>query len=301
MISAANPRALDFLAGGGEMGARMRIRDWTLSPLGPPERWPQSLKTAVRLILNNGHPMLLFWGPRLIQFYNDGFRQLIGADRHPSALGQEGRACWDEVWAIVGPQIEQVMSGRGSVWQENMLVPITRDGRVEDVYWTYSYSPLDDPAAPTGVGGVLVVCSDTTSAVLANRKLTFERAQFAQLFEQAPVFMATLLGPEHRFELVNPAYLKLVGHRDVAGKPVAEALPEVVEQGYVALLDQVYRSGEPYVSGGRKYSYEESPGGPKVEREVDFVYQPIKDTDGKTTGVFVVGVDLTQGRAQASA
>lgn len=288
---------LNFLAGGGEMGARMRIRDWSLTPVGPPEDWPQSLKTAVRLILNNGHPMLLFWGRRLIQFYNDAFRELIGADRHPAALGQEGRACWDEVWAIVGSQIEQVMSGRGAVWQENMLVPITRNGRLEDVYWTYSYSPIDDPQAPTGIGGVLVVCSDTTAAVMANRRLAFEREQFAQLFEQAPVFMAVLRGAEHRFELVNPAYLKLVGHRDVVGRTVAEALPEAVAQGYVDLLDKVYASGEAFGATGSHYAVEASPGGPVVQRVVDFVYQPIRNPDGTPRGVFVVGVDMT-GRAQ---
>src|SRR6478609_5987999 len=293
MISFRRKSPTDFLAGGGEMGALMRIRDWNASPIGPPETWPQSLKTAVRLLLSTGHPMFIWWGPRLIQFYNDAYRQSIGPERHPSALGQEGRACWDEIWPIIGPQIEQVMSGRGSTWHENALVPITRNGKRDDVYWTYSYSPIDDPRAPTGVGGVLVVCTETTAAVQANRRLAFEREQFAQLFEQAPVFMAMLRGEHHRFELVNPAYLKLVGHRDVVGKTVAEALPEVVEQGYIALLDQVYRSGEAYTAGGRKYTYAESPGGPTVERYVDFVYQPIKSLDGHPTGVFVVGVDLT--------
>jgi PAS domain S-box-containing protein len=294
MISAGPARALDFLAGGGEMGARMRIRDWSLTPVGPPERWPQSLKTAVRLLLSTGHPMFIWWGPRLIQFYNDAYGQSIGPERHPSALGQEGRACWDEIWPIIGPQIEQVMSGRGSTWHENALVPITRNGNREDVYWTYSYSPIDDPLSATGVGGVLVVCTETTAAVQAKRRLAFEREQFAQLFEQAPVFIATLRGHEHRFELVNPAYLKLIGHRDVVGKTVAEALPEAADQGYLELLDQVYRSGKAYVAGGRKYSFEESPGGPTVERYLDFVYQPIRSLDGKPIGVFVVGVDLTE-------
>ena len=167
MTEAGPNRLLDFLAGGGEMGALMRIRDWRLSPLGSPQHWPQSLKTAVRLLLSSGHPMFIWWGPRLIQFYNDAYRQSIGPERHPSALGQEGRACWEEIWPIIGPQIEQVMSGRGSTWHENALVPITRHGRREDVYWTYSYSPIDDEAAAHGVGGVLVVCRDVTAEHLS--------------------------------------------------------------------------------------------------------------------------------------
>ncbi len=300
MIRTGSANPLNFLAGGGEMGARMRIRDWSLTPVGPPENWPQSLKTSVRLLLSTGHPMFIWWGPRLIQFYNDAYRQSIGPERHPSALGQEGRACWDEIWPIIGPQIEQVMSGRGSTWHENALVPITRNGQREDVYWTYSYSPIDDPASPTGVGGVLVVCTETTAAVLAQRKLAFEREQFAQLFEQAPVFMARLSGADHRFELANPAYLTLVGQRDVIGKSVAEVLPEAAGQGYVELLDQVYRTGRALSFGGSKYAYQEAPDGPVVERLLDFVYQPIKTADGTTTGVFVVGVDMT-GRTQVQA
>lgn len=284
---------LDFLGGGGEMGALMRIRDWRLSPIGEPQNWPQSLKTSVRLLLSSGHPMFIWWGPRLLQFYNDAYRQSIGSERHPSALGQEGRVCWDEIWPIIGPQIEQVMSGRGATWQENALVPITRNGRREDVYWTYSYSPIDDPVAPTGVGGVLVVCTETTATVQATRRLAMEREQLAQLFEQAPSFMVMLRGPEHRFELANPSYLKLIGHRPLVGKTVAEVLPEAVAQGYVALLDQVYRSGKAFTAAGRQYSFQETPGGPVVERFVDFVYQPIKDANGKVSGIFIDGVDVT--------
>ena len=294
MLSFGRRSPTDFLAGGGEMGALMRIRDWRLSPIGPPENWPQSLKTAVRLLLSTGHPMFIWWGPRLIQFYNDAYRQSIGPERHPSALGQEGRICWDEIWPIIGPQIEQVMSGRGSTWHENALVPITRNGKREDVYWTYGYQPIDDPLAPTGVGGVLVVCTETTEAVLARRRLAFEREQFAQLFEQAPAFMAMLRGAEHRFELANPAYRRLVGERDVVGKTVAEALPEAAAQGYLALLDQVYASGQDYTATSKKYIFEAVPGQPPVERYVDFVYHPIKNPDGHVTGIFVQGVDVTE-------
>lgn len=287
------PSPTDFLNGGGEMGALMRIRDWRLSPIGPPESWPQPLKTAVRLILTTGHPMFIWWGPRLIQFYNDAYRQSIGPERHPSALGQEGRACWDEIWHIIGPQIEQVMSGRGSTWHENHLVPITRNGRREDVYWTYSYGPLDDPLSPTGVGGVLVVCTETTELVMQRRQLSYEREQFSQMFEQAPSFMAMLTGPQHRFELANPAYLELVGGREVLGKTVAQALPEAAEQGFVTLLDQVYASGEAYTAAGMKIRLAQQGTAAEVDRYVDFVYQPIRNRQGDVTGIFVQGVDTT--------
>jgi len=273
------------------MGARIRTKDWRLSPIGSPEKWPQSLKTAVRLLLSTGHPMFIWWGPRLLQFYNDAYRQSIGDERHPSALGQEGRQCWDEIWPIIGPQIEKVMSGRGYTWQENALVPITRNGRKEDVWWTYSYSPIDDPVAPTGVGGVLVVCTETTQLVLGARRLEHERRQFAQLFELSPAFMAKLTGPEHRFELANPACLRLVGERPLIGRTVAEALPELVEQGYVDRLDEVFHTGKAHVALASEYR--RTIDGQERTSVVDFVFQPIKDHEGKVTGVFVEGFDVT--------
>jgi len=142
------------------MGALMRLYDWEASPLGPPETWPQTLRTALRLLLNTNHPMFIWWGPDLIQFYNDAYRQTLGPERHPSALGQGGRECWSEVWDIVGPQVEFVMSGQGATWNEDHLIPITRDGTRQDSWWTYSYSPIEDES---GVQGVLVICKDVTA------------------------------------------------------------------------------------------------------------------------------------------
>ncbi len=139
------------------MGALMRAHDWARSSLGPPGRWPQALRTAIRVLLNTGHPMYVWWGPELLCFYNDAYRRSIGPERHPGSLGQPAREVWAEIWDIIGPQIEQVMSGGGPTWRENALVPITRNGRREEVYWTYSYGPIDDDDAPNGVGGVLVV------------------------------------------------------------------------------------------------------------------------------------------------
>jgi len=275
------------------MGALMRAHDWSTSSLGPPAGWPQSLRTAVRLMLNTGHPMYIWWGPDLSCLYNDAYRRSIGAERHPRSLGRPAREVWAEIWPIIGPQIEQVMSGRGATWHVDQLVPITRHGRVEDVYWTYSYSPIDDETAPGGIGGVLVVCSETTQQVLAARQLGAERDRLARLFEQAPIFMALLQGPEHRFEIANPAYLQLVGHRPVVGKTIAEALPEAAGQGYVALLDSVFASGHAYSANGASYEVQATPDAPGEQRFLDFVYQPIKDSAGAVTGIFVLGADVT--------
>src|ERR1700687_4343094 len=178
MLKINRPTTADFLSGGGEMGALTRAYDWSASPLGKPETWPQSLRTALRILLNTNHPMFIWWGEGLIQFYNDAYRQTMGPERHPSALGQGGRECWAEIWDIIGPQIEQVMSGGGATWHENQLVPVTRHGRLEQVYWTYGYSPIDEE---DGIGGVLVVCRDVTQEYLAGAALRESEAELARV------------------------------------------------------------------------------------------------------------------------
>jgi PAS domain S-box-containing protein len=208
MLKINRPTSADFLAGGGEMGALTRAHDWSATPLGKPESWPQSLRTAVRILLNTNHPMFIWWGPELIQFYNDAYRQTMGPERHPSALGQRGRECWEEIWPIIGPQIEQVMSGGGATWHENQLVPVTRHGRLEQVYWTYGYSPIDEGDR---VGGVLVVCRDVTRdylAAVALREREVELARVQQLGRIGGLEVDLRAGFRNRR---SPEYLRIHG------------------------------------------------------------------------------------------
>lgn len=296
---AAMKGPLAFLQGGGEMGERMRTFDWPSTPLGAPEAWPAQLKTAVRLLLSTRHPMLLWWGPQLIQLYNDAYSHSIGPERR-HALGQSGRECWEETWPLIGPQIEQVMEGRGGVWNENERVPIARDGAREETYWTCSYSPIDEPDAPHGVGGVLAVCTQSSEQIAAQQQHLAERDQLKALFQQAPGFMALLRGPQHVFEMVNPAYIELVGNHDLLGKTAADALPDTVKQGYVDLLDEVYRSGKAFTTAGARFEFTGADGR-RVERYVDFVYQPITDAQGAVTGIFMEGFDVTSAHSDAEA
>ena len=296
MSGMQNPAAevgLEFLAGGGSMGERIRAFPWARSSLGEPQFWPQALRTTVRILLTTGHPTMIMWGPDLTCLYNDTFSLSLGPEKHPAILGAPGRRAWEEVWPVVGAQIEYVLRGDGAVWAENQCVPIIRFGELQEVYWTYSYSPIDEPASPHGVGGVLVTCAETTEQVLSERKLTSERERFVQLFDQAPTFLALLRGPDHVVELANPGFLAIVGHRPVVGRTMADALPETIEQGYVALLDEVYQTGKPYSASGSRYVYQASPEGPPAERYVDFVFQPITDRDGAVIGILVQGADVT--------
>jgi PAS domain S-box-containing protein len=447
----------------GEMAALMRDFDWAGTSIGPPARWPASLRSTVSTLLASRHAMFLWWGPDLLQFYNDGYRPSLGPDRHPSALGARGRECWAEIWPIIGPEVESIMAGGPATWHEDHLVPITRGDRVHDVFWSYSYSPVQDDAGQ--VGGVLVTVQETTHRVISERRvrvvrelvtalqrtsspenacraagtvlesashdlgfsliyllepdgrtlrLAFahgvaadgaiaprtmqladdapwpsasalaapeplrspvpgqpvsqrwpepigealtlaiasagsgrplhgilvaglnpripcdtqyvefvaqvarevgaaldritgeereremeraaaraERESLERVFELAPSFLAVLRGPEHRFELANPAYYQLVGHRELIGRTVQEALPEVASQGFVELLDRVYATGEPFVGNELAVELEPTPGHPSEVRYVNLVYQPIRDADGAVSGLLATGVDVT--------
>lgn len=131
-----------FINGGGECGALVRSINWSKNPVGAIENWPQSLRTTLSIILNSKFPMFLFWGPELICFYNDAYRPSLGNDgKHPQAMGQSGKETWPEIWHFIEPIIVKVLAGGEACWNEDQLLPIYRNGKLEDVYWTFSYSP----------------------------------------------------------------------------------------------------------------------------------------------------------------
>jgi PAS domain S-box-containing protein len=128
----------------------------------------------------------------------------------------------------------------------------------------------------------------------ANQALSEERQHLRGLFQQAPGFIAALGGPDHVFTMANAAYLQLIGRENIVGKPVRDALPEVVGQGFIDLLDRVYHSGQPFVGRSIRVHLRQSSGDVREERFLDFVYQPIFDPDGQVSGIFVQGHDVTE-------
>lgn len=293
-VSLIGDRMASKVFGTGEMADRTRAFDWSQTSTGAFEQWPEVLLNAVNTLLNSRHPMFLWWGKDLVQFYNDAYRPSLGEGKHPRALGQKGEECWPEIWPIIYPQIEAVMERGEASWHENQLVPIHRNGRLEDVYWTYGYSPVYTPAGQ--VGGTLVVCTETTNAILATHLQQRETERLADLFEQAPAFFALLQGPEHVFEMANGAYLRLIGHRSVLGKAVREAVPEAEGQGFLKLLDEVYRRGKPIVGRSTPIELARSANHPMEMRYLDFVYQPRFKADGSIAGIIVLGVDVTDAK-----
>lgn len=160
------------------MGALIRAYDWAGTSIGEPATWPQSLRTSISIMLNTNHPVFIWWGDDLIQFYNDAYSISLGPERHPSALGQRGRECWEEIWDVIGPQIDQVMRTGEPTWHEDQLVPVTRFGRRDAVYWTYGYSRITDEDGP---GGVLVLCREVTREHISALALREREAELARV------------------------------------------------------------------------------------------------------------------------
>jgi PAS domain S-box-containing protein len=175
--------AYAFMQGSGEMQERTRNYDWSQSPLGMPDQWPQSLRTTLGIILNSKFPMLLFWGNDHICFYNDAFRPSLGEKGKHPGIGKNGKEVWSDIWDFIGPLIDSVKNTGVPVWYENQLVPFYRNGTTENIYWTFSYSPAygDDGR----IDGVFVTCVETTKTVTTLQQLEESRQQLAFAIDAA--------------------------------------------------------------------------------------------------------------------
>jgi signal transduction histidine kinase len=156
---------------GGEAGVLMRGIDWSQTPLGPVAGWSHALRTMVGLLLRNRSPLLLWWGPRFVQLYNDAYTPVLGA-KHPRAMGQPTSECWSEIWHVIGPMIEAPFRGEPATTSDDLFLLLQRKDFVEETHFRVAYSPVpDDTVAGTGVGGVLATVAETTDQVYAERQL----------------------------------------------------------------------------------------------------------------------------------
>jgi PAS domain S-box-containing protein len=278
-----------FLQGGGQLAQIIASFNWGATALGPIDGWPQSLKTTISLILRSPVPIVTLWGEEGVMIYNDGY-SVFAAGRHPASLGANVREAWPEV-ADFNQHVLQVCLGGGTLAYVDQELTLRRSGRPEQVWMNLDYSPLlDEQGAPVGV---MVIVVETTGKVKAERRLRNEGERLRTMFEQAPGFMTMLSGPDHVFTLANRAYSALIGHRPVLGLPLREALPEAEAQGFAALLDRLYASGESWSGVAVPFSIDATGEAPARERFLDFVYQPLRDDSGSVLGIFVQGADVT--------
>ncbi len=274
------------------MGRLMREKDWSGTSLGSPGSWPQSLRTVISIILNSKFPQFIWWGPDFICFYNDAYRPSLGDQgKHPGILGLPGEQAWPEIWDTIKPQIDRVFLHGDSTWHEDQLIPIYRNGRMEDVYWTYSYSPIYDDAL--GRAGVLVTCVETTKKVQSLKELETSEYLFHNLLLEADYPTAVFKGQELTLQLANAVTLAIwQKDESIFGKPLLEFLPELSGQPFVHKLHQVYATGQEYVETEAPTLLPRN--GTMQQFYFDSRYKALRDSDGQIIGVLVTGFDVTE-------
>ena len=289
----SNPEAL--IHGNSRMAEVIRTHDWSLTPLGPIEDWSEALLLSANLMLSCAFPSLVFWGKELVQLYNDAFIPLL-AERHPSGLGQTAQECWWDAWQIVGPNLKRVMNDGETVFHENTVVPIVRDGRLQDIRWTYSYSPIF--GAGGDALGVLVVCQDITREVTAAQELRKSeegmRENAKRLGELAAIVASSddvILSKDLNGMITswNDAATRVFGYspEEMIGASILKLIPEHLHSDEKTILENI--------RAGRRIEHFETVRLAKDGRLIDvsLTVSPIKDEEGRVIGASKILRDVS--------
>lgn len=285
--------ANSFLGDQGEMSSRIREYDWSQTSLGAMDRWPAAVRSTVGMMLRSPLPIVTLWGEAGVMIYNDAYSVFAGA-RHPQILGSDVREGWPEV-ADFNDDVVRTVFRRGETLSfQNQELTLDRGNGPAPAWMNLDYSPVvGDWGAPLGVIAFVV---ETTERVLADRRLQDERIRLQQIYDQSPAFMALLEGADHRFVLTNPAYQTLIGHRDVVGRTVVEAVADIADPGFVDILNNVFNSGRAHRTPEKPFKIQPEPEYPHHTRYLEFVYQPVTDFAGQIRGILITGVDVTERR-----
>jgi PAS domain S-box-containing protein len=249
---------------------------------------------ATALLLQSPIAIVMLWGSEGVMIYNDAYSRFGGA-RHPGLLGRNVLEAWPEVADLNDHVLKVVLHGGKSLSYKDRELWLNRDGVSKQLWTDLDYSPIvDESGEPVGV---FAVVTETTERVLADRRIVAERERQQHLWSQMPGFVGVMAGPQHVFEYVNEAYLSISGRTDFIGKTVRQMFPELEGQGYFELLDQVYSTGEAVVTHAMELRLH---GSDEVQL-IDFVYQPVRDANGKVTGIFVGGYEVTEAHRAAAA
>lgn len=275
------------------MAARMREFDWASSPLGEPAGWPASLTTAVRICLTSRFPMIVWWGPDLRFLYNDAYLPLLGS-KHP-ALDKPGADVWTEIWHIIGPMLDSVMTTGEATWSEDLLLPMNRHGYWEETYWTYSYSPVHDDAG--AVRAVFTAVTDTTERVIGERRMATLRelgaqAGIARTVTEACELVAGVLGRAGA-DIPYAAIHVRDGDGDLA---LAAATPGGEGHADGWPLEEVLADGTPRTVADLRTTFGELPPGGWSTSPVEAMVLPLPGAPG-TAAAGVIVLAASAGRA----
>ena len=239
------------ICGSGEMATLICEFDWTSTPLGPISAWSETLLTTVNIILSAEIPIQIFWGPEMVTIYNDALIPTLD-DKHPKALGQQGREVWKEAWPAVGGQLESVLRQGKSVNFKNVFLPLLRNGVLEDMYWDYSYSPVFDPDGD--VAGIFNVAHNTTAAVLIRQQLAVVAERHRQVLEATT---DAVVGVDRNWIMtyLNPkAEQMYASNMNIVGRNIWETFPDSVYEGS-PFLEHYHRAMDQGIPGSFEAHY----------------------------------------------
>lgn len=266
--------------------------DWESTPLGSVQTWTNPLRFWVRFLLNSAQPTLLIWGCDQTLLFNDAYASRLGS-RYIEILGRPFAEVAAPIWDKISAYVEDGYAG-GSGIVDDIELPTWRSGFRDIGFYSFAYSPL---LPLTGEGppvGILCLLTDRTEKIVYKMKLAKERDLLHEVYERAPGFIAMTEGADHRFKFANESYRELIGRHDIIGRTVAEVLPEIEQQGFIGLLDQVFQSGVPFVGRAFPIELRSNEGSPPQKRYIDTIYHPVRDAEGAITGLFAEGHDVTE-------
>lgn len=296
-MSATEPHFGDVRGlGQGRMAERVHEHDWQNTPLGPIETWSETLRTSVSLCLHSRFPMALWWGPEFIALYNDAYAEYLGPEKDPDALGRPYRVVWGELWEGVEKLFVGVLEEGRPTWQEDQRFTVHRSGYLEEAFFTYNLSPVVDRDG--GVAGVLNVVVETTSTVLANRRIrTLQQVSAASTGSQTVDDAGAAIARElegHASDLpfaalyrVEEDTAELIGasHLPPDSEPAPSRLP--LDDGLWP-LKRVLESGEPVHVKELDQRFGDLPGGPWPEPARAAFVVPLERSGWR--GVLIAGV-----------
>lgn len=287
-----------FMQGGGETGELIRSADWSKTPLGPVDTWPASLRLSISIMLSTPFPMCIAWGKEYIQLYNDGYRPILGATKHPKAIGISTSETFTEIWHIVEPMFNDVMMGK-AIWAPDFRYMLERNGHPEECYFDLACSPIRGEDGT--VGGVLVSVIEKTENLRNVQKLKESNAalknsenNLKNLVAYAPVAMAVFKGPNHVVEIANAKALELWNKTpgEVMNKPLAEGMPEIKDQGIEKILANVFTTGERFIANELPVKLIRN--GKLQTTYINFVYEALRGAGDTIYGIVALGIDVTE-------
>lgn len=280
---------LKLYKGGGRTGDALRAMDWTSTLVGEMTTWPNELLLAVASTLHSASPTMLLWGDTHLCFFNDGFLDGLRLPAAQVAIGKPAAEVLPEIWHSLQPHVAQVLFTGASSCCENLLIP-DHFKHDDQVYWTLGFSPLFSLDGKTR--GVTVTCTETTETIRAINDLDASEKKFKLLIDEAPIATSLFVGEDLTIEIANDISLKQWGKdKNVIGKSLLEAIPELKGQGFDSLLRQVMNTGITHSATGAKATLIIN-GNPE-EHYFDYKYKAVHNTEGRIYGVMSMSSDVT--------